>query len=157
MAGAFWSVMTWVVGSGRSASPRPPPRNRPLWHVRNAPVQHQRSYLWIAHRFRPSLGNRNIFVRIAGNSGEAPRFPVVACSHDSVLAGRNEVPPHMTWVGKGLTPAQHDPRAINAPERGTQAGTQHITRHGPTRHIVQRRVSARQIYRSEEHTSALQS
>src|SRR3546814_14331592 len=80
-------------------------------------------------RFRPSLGNRNIFVRIAGNSGEAPRFPVVACSHDSVLAGRNEVPPHMTWGGKGITPAQHDPRAINAPERGTQAGTPHIKRH----------------------------
>src|SRR3546814_5053681 len=85
---------------------------------------------------------------IAGNSGEAPRFPVVACSHDSVLAGRNEVPPHMTWGGKGLTPAQHDPRAINAPERGTKAGTQHIKRHGPKRHIVQRRVSARQIYRA---------
>src|SRR3546814_2475044 len=78
------------------ATPRPRPRNRPPLHVRNAPVQHQRPYLWIAHRFRPSLGNRNIFVRIAGNSGEAPRFPVIACSHDSVLAGRNEVPPHMT-------------------------------------------------------------
>src|SRR3546814_15191832 len=54
----------------------------------------------------------------------------------------------MTWGGKGLTPAQHDPRAINAPERGTKAGTQHIKRHGPKRHIVQRRVSARQIYRA---------
>src|SRR3546814_15709568 len=54
----------------------------------------------------------------------------------------------MTWGGKGLTPAQHDPRAINAPERGTKAGTQHIKRHGQKRHIVQRRVSARQIYRA---------
>src|SRR3546814_19299169 len=118
MPGHCWSVMTWVVGSGGSASPRPPPRNRPLLHVRNAPVQHQRPYLWIAHRFRPSLGNRNIFVRIAGNSGEAPRFPVVACSHDSVLAGRNEVPPHMTWVVKGLTTAPTDPRATTTPRRG---------------------------------------
>src|SRR3546814_21159419 len=144
MAGAFWSVMTWVVGSGRSASPRPPPRNRPLWHVRNAPVQHQRSYLWIAHRFRPSLGNRNIFVRIAGNSGEAPRFPVVACSHYSVLAGRNEVPPHLTWGGTGLTPEPHAHDPINAPDRGTQSWTQHTNSHELKHNIDQRHVPSPQ-------------
>src|SRR3546814_13655618 len=54
----------------------------------------------------------------------------------------------MTRGGKALTPEKHDPGAINAPVGGTKAGTQHIKRHGPKRHIVPRRVSARQIYRA---------